>query len=87
MSTQQGTEAGTGAQVRTLVPGTEPDVDDTAELMHTVADGLAQHGLRVRGPEPGSQYLKISDVPGISCDVAIIEDGPAEWEYRMGPGD
>ncbi len=52
--------------------------------IRTFADELTGHWLDVRGAElDGSQYLKITNVPGVLCDPAVRDDGTVEWEYRL----
>ncbi len=52
--------------------------------IRTFADELTSHWLDVRGPGlDGSQYLKITNVPGVLCDLAVRDDGTVEWEYRL----
>jgi hypothetical protein len=85
MSTQQPREEGVTGQVEALAPETESAGESRAsDPMRTVAEGLADHGLEVHGPEPDeSAYLKITNSPGTLCDILISEDGSAEWEYRL----
>ena len=48
-----------------------------------IADELTASSLDVRNPEwDGSQFLKVTNVPGIVCEVLVGADGSVEWEWR-----
>jgi hypothetical protein len=67
-----------------LVQQNERASSATLKAMRTVADGLTSHALDVSGPEwDGSQYLKITNVRGVLCEVTMREDGSVEWEYLL----
>jgi hypothetical protein len=54
------------------------------EAIQVFADELTDKGFDIRGPEwDRSQYLKITNVQGVLCDLAVRDDGIAEWCYHL----
>jgi hypothetical protein len=85
MSTERDEAADVTPQAEKPAPEAEAAGDDTTgDVIGTVMDGLASHGLDVRSPEwDGAHILKMTHVPGILCEVAIYDSGSVVWEYRM----
>jgi hypothetical protein len=53
--------------------------------MRAVADKLAAHGFDVRGPGwAEGRCLRVTNLPGTTCDVTVEDDGFAVWEYWRG---
>ena len=53
------------------------------QAVRAVADGLTAHGFDVRSPGgERSRFLKITNVRGMCCEVAVGGDGTVTWECR-----
>jgi hypothetical protein len=53
--------------------------------MRAVADRLAAHGFDVRGPDwEEGRRLTITNLPGITCEVTVEDNGFVTWEYWRG---
>jgi hypothetical protein len=53
------------------------------QAVRAIADGLTAHGFDVRSPGgERSRFLKITNVRGTCCELAIGGDGMVTWECR-----
>src|SRR5882724_5190610 len=55
---------------------------EASSIILAVADELTDRGLDVGGAWEGSHFLKITNVRGAFCEVAVREGGWVRWEYR-----
>lgn len=68
--------------ITTVAGGRESPGEDVMGLAAlAIADELTGYSLDVRDRE-GSHVLKVTNVPGLLCEVLITADGSVEWECR-----
>ena len=57
-----------------------PGMDAAQAAALVIADELSGHDFEVHDPE--ARCLKVTNAPGILCDILVRADGLVEWESR-----
>lgn len=59
------------------------DVEQAGQVAAGLATLVIGDELAARSPDrDGSQFLKVTNVPGMLCQVSVAADGLVEWEIR-----